>query len=707
MKERCLTMNNEMIIQKKNVFSAIIFCFSGLFNLIALAFNQLKRSGAILALEASEKIGNGYALITPNMEDFSEFSKFFLIINAILYIATISSSIMLFIIGVVKAVSVIKFNFNSDEKTDKMGSTTIKTNASGAAVMFIFMLAVCMLNSIDIGLASQKVSLDFGAYVFVVGTIVAWVVYIVVMKNCFPKAKTSSNKTARDTTTNDYGGPYSNGIPKYDVKSNMEAEGASHSILCSVCGRRVDPNSKFCSFCGGATASSPTSKCCPVCGGIVRENEKFCSACGCSLDEESSKSFCLKCGKIGKKEDRFCSFCGGAVVAITKISPICSKCGKTADRDDKFCAVCGGAITYFTGNYNCSECGKIAKQGAKFCTACGGKVVATTIDSSCIERYRNELKNEAKRKAEEESRRLAEEEEIIKKEMEERKQEEKAKKEEEERLIIDEELAKMFEDHKEFSDEEDNRNRVLLKRDQEPDFSITLNNRAKSFEHYVIDDDILRKSHKDITLSSIPEGIIIIGLRAFSCRYYLMKVVFSSSVEKILKEAFWNCKNLRFIHFNNSIEYIGQEAFCMCESLEEVTIPDSVTYLGKGVFKYCSSLTKVTIPEGIEKINDEMFYGCRKLAEVKIPQSVRIIGKEAFADCWAFENIEIPEGVTEIGEDAFRGCVNAISVTLPSSVVNFGKNAFDKCFRLKSVYASKDLVIPSGVFNRGVSIIRK
>ena len=235
----------------------------------------------------------------------------------------------------------------------------------------------------------------------------------------------------------------------------------------------------------------------------------------------------------------------------------------------------------------------------------------------------------------------------------------------------------------------------------------------KHVEHkeFDISGDILNRYHGSVSSVTIPEGVTVIGPRAFT---------------------YHNCSSLISVTIPEGVTTIGKDAFKGCSMLTSVTIPKGVTEIGRFAFEGCSSLTSVTIPDGVMKIERSAFEGCSSLASVIIPASVKDIGADAFAGCNISElshpcllihdglaiedgtllyyasqasNIIIPSSVTEIGERAFSGCSSLASVSIPDSVKKIGERAFWYCTSLASV-SIPDSVTEIGchVFDRCTSL---
>jgi len=76
----------------------------------------------------------------------------------------------------------------------------------------------------------------------------------------------------------------------------------------------------------------------------------------------------------------------------------------------------------------------------------------------------------------------------------------------------------------------------------------------------------------------IPEGVLEIGLRAFSDCRNLKSVVIPDSVTKIEGFAFYACGAIKSVHIPESVDFIGTEAFARCSSLAFACIPPACTF---------------------------------------------------------------------------------------------------------------------------------
>lgn len=82
----------------------------------------------------------------------------------------------------------------------------------------------------------------------------------------------------------------------------------------------------------------------------------------------------------------------------------------------------------------------------------------------------------------------------------------------------------------------------------------------------------------------------------------------------------------------NGLKVIGEKAFEKCSFLGEVTIPGSVDSIKSEAFIECSALKTVKLESGVAAIGAKAFAYCYNLRDVYIPKSVKKLGKEIFGD---------------------------------------------------------------------------
>lgn len=139
----------------------------------------------------------------------------------------------------------------------------------------------------------------------------------------------------------------------------------------------------------------------------------------------------------------------------------------------------------------------------------------------------------------------------------------------------------------------------------------------------------------------------------------------------------------------NGIEIIGYRAFDGQTGLTSVVIPETVKCIGDSSFRGCTSLTSVTIENGVESIMERAFQDCGRLEEIVIPGSVKDIYSKAFYGCVSLSTVTISEGVKVISEGAFSACCSLVSIYLPASIILIVESAFQYCKNLQRIVVPK------------------
>jgi len=234
-------------------------------------------------------------------------------------------------------------------------------------------------------------------------------------------------------------------------------------------------------------------------------------------------------------------------------------------------------------------------------------------------------------------------------------------------------------------------------------------------------------NEEEITEAVIPNGVTSIGKEAFYCYKGFTSIKIPSSVKSIGYEAFYGCDNVTTIvvgdnesqeantvigqrafyectnvdsvFLGSNIEKIDKEAFYDCKKLERIIIPNSVNSIGTHVFLGCENLESVKLSDNITSIEWSCFNGCKKLSDITIPDGVTTLGDAAFADCVSLTSINLPSALQDIGWHVFQGCTGLTSIDIPDMVTFIQIGAFDRCSNLKTVSLGKSLTdIRPGVF---------
>lgn len=142
----------------------------------------------------------------------------------------------------------------------------------------------------------------------------------------------------------------------------------------------------------------------------------------------------------------------------------------------------------------------------------------------------------------------------------------------------------------------------------------------------------------------------------------IRRLVLSSSVESIEKNAFCGCEHLEYADLSaaRGLKAIGPEAFALCYALRQVLLNDRLETIGENCFSW-SGLEEVVIPGSVRSIKDCAF------SRSPLTQ-VRFLGT----------TITEPHQGTESSSGRTKGC-------LESEQLVIGESVFARCASLKQV----------------------
>lgn len=180
---------------------------------------------------------------------------------------------------------------------------------------------------------------------------------------------------------------------------------------------------------------------------------------------------------------------------------------------------------------------------------------------------------------------------------------------------------------------------------------------------------------------TIPEGVEIIGSKAFVENEDLKEIKFPQSLCVIEDAAFKYCLNLRRISLPKNVKILGEECFYGCESLDDVVFCEGLEKICKETFMGCD-IKELSLPESLVEIDDDAFNSNNHLEAISFPAHVRRIGNSSFAFC-PIKRVYLNDGLQEIGDLCFFDCPIE-SIVLPSSVKSIGVNPFIGAIAIES-----------------------
>ena len=105
------------------------------------------------------------------------------------------------------------------------------------------------------------------------------------------------------------------------------------------------------------------------------------------------------------------------------------------------------------------------------------------------------------------------------------------------------------------------------------------------------------------------------------------------------------------------IEIIGKRAFDGCSHFKILILPNSLRELRLGAFANCPDLENIYFPDSLTEIGDQVFQNT-SISELRLPANLQVIGNSSFKDCYNLQSIEINGNGTSIGESLLPFCLN-------------------------------------------------
>jgi uncharacterized repeat protein (TIGR02543 family) len=206
---------------------------------------------------------------------------------------------------------------------------------------------------------------------------------------------------------------------------------------------------------------------------------------------------------------------------------------------------------------------------------------------------------------------------------------------------------------------------------------------------------------------SIPNGVQLIGSRAFYNCSQLKTIITPSSITSFGSDVFYGCSiesfdvgsdamvgmfagsnSLKTVNVGDTVISIGDYAFSDCNQLTHVIIGTTVGYIGEGAFDGCSNLLAIDVNASntyYSSLNSILFSkdqgvllkypSSKDYASYTVPSTVLKIGRSAFAECPNLTAISIPSSVTTIERNSID-CGNLSSLVFGSGLTTVDTDAF-------------------------------
>ncbi len=98
---------------------------------------------------------------------------------------------------------------------------------------------------------------------------------------------------------------------------------------------------------------------------------------------------------------------------------------------------------------------------------------------------------------------------------------------------------------------------------------------------------------------TVPEGVEVIGEMAFRRKKNLKNVILPTGLQKISRDAFFDCDRLDAVYVPATVSEVGGYAFAECEALKTVTFAGKPKHLSRHAFEDSDSLSRVVVPTGM------------------------------------------------------------------------------------------------------------
>ncbi len=200
-------------------------------------------------------------------------------------------------------------------------------------------------------------------------------------------------------------------------------------------------------------------------------------------------------------------------------------------------------------------------------------------------------------------------------------------------------------------------------------------------------------NNNNITTLILPESITTIKNRAFGACFQLSSVTIPASVTSIGEEAFVNTDKLTNIYFKGSAPKIGSNTFYKTATLhvpaDDTTWTDTSTGYdaANGTwngYKLATYEGELTPTEPMEWSFDETSGELKITGTVEIPSYNSYNGAPWFVHKDSITSVVIEEGITGIGEMAFSNLNGLTSIHIPASVKSVSSYSFNNCYNLSA-----------------------
>lgn len=240
--------------------------------------------------------------------------------------------------------------------------------------------------------------------------------------------------------------------------------------------------------------------------------------------------------------------------------------------------------------------------------------------------------------------------------------------------------------------------------------------------NFIVKDDVLYTADLKRLISycgkssqfSIPEGVEIIGERAFSgCD--LKNITLPSTLRIIESNAFGGCSELtKNISFPESLEEIHRDAFARCTFMNGcLALPNNVKKIDKEAFELMYHVQLITVPKGRadyyktilpdnfsnQIIDDGYIYDSGLYFNIEKTE----IFASADLEAEGISEIVIPESVVKIHDGAFCCIANLDEIRFQNPYIDFTEDVFNREYI--ELIEIERIIVPKGFAERFKKIL--
>lgn len=187
---------------------------------------------------------------------------------------------------------------------------------------------------------------------------------------------------------------------------------------------------------------------------------------------------------------------------------------------------------------------------------------------------------------------------------------------------------------------------------------------------------------------SLPESLESIGSCCFyQCSMLSGNLVLPSKLKEIPEECFFCCSFTGDLVIPEGVTVIGDRAFSGIRFGGRLYLPDGLKKIGSGAFYYCSFQGELVIPAQVQVLKQNCF-GANDFTSIHFAENSELVKIEdsAFGEnSRLYEPVVLPDNLITIGAHVFQYCSQLTAITIPANVSVIGEAAFGSCSYLSSI----------------------